>query len=93
MEWGELAAHLGISRSMLDQVRKGTRNPGPKLVRRIEAAESAAGISRVFQGLEKGGAGGRAPPKGPPASASQIAAIRRQMEALARKLQELEERE
>jgi hypothetical protein len=29
---------------MLDQVRKGTRHPGPKLLRRIEEAEIAAGV-------------------------------------------------
>lgn len=43
-QWGELAAHLGISRSMLDMVRKGRRQPGVHLLRRIEAAEVEAGL-------------------------------------------------
>ena len=43
-QWGELADHLGISRSMLDQIRKGTRAPGPKLARKIESSEVEVGI-------------------------------------------------
>lgn len=44
MEWGELASHLGISRSMLDFVRKGQRNLSFPALRRLEEAERAAGI-------------------------------------------------
>jgi transcriptional regulator with XRE-family HTH domain len=43
-EWGELAHHLDLSRSMLDQVRKGKRHLGMKAMRRLEQAEGAAGI-------------------------------------------------
>ena len=50
-QWGELAHHLGISRSMLDQLRKGTRHPGPKLIRIIEAAEVEAGIVNSTRGV------------------------------------------
>ncbi|MBU4460037.1 MAG: hypothetical protein KJ579_05675 [Verrucomicrobia bacterium] len=42
--WGELAGVLGISRSMLDFVRNGAREPGPKVLRKIIAAEIAAGL-------------------------------------------------
>lgn len=44
LEWGELAAKLDISRSMLDHVRNGLRTFGPKTVRRLELAEREAGI-------------------------------------------------
>ena len=44
MEWGELATHLGISRSMLDFVRKGQRNLSFPAIRRLEDAEREAGI-------------------------------------------------
>ena len=44
MEWGELATHLGLSRSMLDFIRKGQRNLSFKALRRLEEAERAAGI-------------------------------------------------
>ena len=42
--WGELAPIIGISRSMLDFVRSGVKEPGPKVMRRIAAAERAAGL-------------------------------------------------
>ncbi|MEI6704410.1 MAG: hypothetical protein WCL71_12895 [Deltaproteobacteria bacterium] len=45
MEWGELASHLGLSRSMLDFARKGQRNLSFKALNRIEQAERDAGIS------------------------------------------------
>lgn len=45
LEWGELAETLGVSRSMLDQVRSGARTPGPKLLRAIQGAEHRAGLS------------------------------------------------
>lgn len=44
LEWGELAAKLDISRSMLDHVRNGLRTFGPKTVRRLEQAEREAGL-------------------------------------------------
>ena len=45
LEWGELADHLGMSRAMLDFVRKGQRNLSFPALRRLEEAERAAGIS------------------------------------------------
>jgi len=45
LNWGELAAHLGISRAMLDFLRAGARRPSPKTLRLIAAAERAAGIA------------------------------------------------
>lgn len=44
LEWGELAESLGISRAMLDHVRTGRRSFGPKAIRRLEQAETDAGI-------------------------------------------------
>lgn len=63
LQWGELAAHLGVSRSMLDQVRKGTRQPGPKLIRRIEEAEvvSARGHDSPMSTRGKGESKGFSP--------------------------------
>ena len=46
MEWGELAKHLNLSRSMLDQVRKGRRHFGPKAMRRILEAEADVGLAQ-----------------------------------------------
>lgn len=43
MEWGELADKLDVARSTMDHVRKG-KNPGPKLLRRIENWEAACGL-------------------------------------------------
>lgn len=45
LEWGELADHLGMSRAMLDFVRKGQRNLSFKALSRLEEAERAVGIS------------------------------------------------
>lgn len=45
VEWGELAGHLGMSRAMLDFVRKGQRNLSIKASRRLEEVERAAGLS------------------------------------------------
>lgn len=45
LEWGEIAKHLGVTRSMLDKVRKGERQAGPQLERRIIEAEIEAGLS------------------------------------------------
>lgn len=39
MNWGELADYIGISRSMLDFLRNGVREPGKSTLRKIEAAE------------------------------------------------------
>jgi len=44
LEWGELSTQLGLSRSMLDQVRKGQRNLSIKALRRLEEVERSAGI-------------------------------------------------
>ena len=44
MNWGELANHLSISRSMLDFMRKGIRNPSAQMLRQLADAERAAGI-------------------------------------------------
>ena len=44
MGWGELASAMGISRSMLDQVRKGTRIFSPKTARQLEELELKAGL-------------------------------------------------
>lgn len=44
LEWGELAEQLDMSRSMLDFIRKGQRNPSFKALNRIEQAEREAGI-------------------------------------------------
>ena len=44
LEWGELATRLGLSRSMLDMVRKGQRNLSFKALDRLEQAELEAGI-------------------------------------------------
>lgn len=49
LEWGELADHLDISRSMLDHVRNGRRDFGPKAMRRLEQAEIEAGIKSRTQ--------------------------------------------
>lgn len=45
MEWGELATHMGISRSMLDFVRKGQRNLSFPALRRLEECERQAGLA------------------------------------------------
>jgi len=44
LEWGQLAERLGLSRAMLDFVRKGQRNLSFKALNRLEDAERAAGI-------------------------------------------------
>lgn len=48
IQWGEMANRLGVSRSMIDQIRKGTRMPGPRLERRIRELEQDAGIAPKF---------------------------------------------
>jgi transcriptional regulator with XRE-family HTH domain len=45
LEWGQLAERLGVSRAMLDFMRKGQRNPSFRTLERIEAAEHAAGLT------------------------------------------------
>ncbi len=47
LSWGELADYIGISRSMLDFVRTGTREPGNKTRRLIEDAEKKSGLEAV----------------------------------------------
>lgn len=42
--WGELAVKIGISRSMLDFLKAGTKDAGPAVLRKIIAAEEAAGL-------------------------------------------------
>lgn len=44
VEWGELAQRLGVSRSLVDQARKNTRQFGPKTMRRLMDVERQAGI-------------------------------------------------
>ena len=44
-EWKELADTLGITVVMLHYLRKGARNPSPKLLRRIMELETDAGLS------------------------------------------------
>jgi len=44
LQWGELLEELQISRSMKQALFKGQRGASPKLLRRIEAAERAAGL-------------------------------------------------
>ncbi len=49
--WGELQKALGVSESTLYFLRKGARNPSPKLLRRMIALEHQAGIApAVFPG-------------------------------------------
>lgn len=45
MQWGQLADHIGLSRSMLDFVRKGQRNLSFEALHRLESAEREAGIA------------------------------------------------
>jgi transcriptional regulator with XRE-family HTH domain len=45
LEWGELAARLGMSRAMLDFLRKGQRKPSFRTLDSIEAAEREAGLT------------------------------------------------
>ncbi|MFH0878571.1 MAG: helix-turn-helix transcriptional regulator [Lentisphaerota bacterium] len=52
LSWGELATHLHISRSMLDFLRNGKRQPSPKMMRSITAVELSAGIAQSSHGLE-----------------------------------------
>jgi hypothetical protein len=52
MEWGELAAHLQVSRSMVDQARKQTRQFGPKVMRRLIDVEREAGLEPTEPPLE-----------------------------------------
>lgn len=44
LSWAELAEKIGISRSMLDFVRAGARDPSPKTLRKIAAVEMEAGL-------------------------------------------------
>ena len=45
VSWAELQTRLGCSESMLYFMRKGDRNPSPKLLRRIMELETEAGLS------------------------------------------------
>ena len=49
--WGELAQIIGISRSMLDFIRLGQRDAGPKVLRKIRNAEVEAGIVNSTRGV------------------------------------------
>ena len=44
VNWRELSERLEISQSMLFQCLKGTRNPSPKMLRRIVELETEAGL-------------------------------------------------
>ena len=46
LSWGELQNRLDISESMLYFIKKGARNPSPKLMRRIVELEQEAGLSK-----------------------------------------------
>jgi transcriptional regulator with XRE-family HTH domain len=50
VSWGELAERLDISRSMLDFMRNGLRNPSAKLMRKIAVLEQSCGV--VFSGVQ-----------------------------------------
>ena len=50
VSWGELAERLDISRSMLDFMRNGLRNPSAKLMRKIAELEQSCGV--VFSGVQ-----------------------------------------
>ena len=43
--WRELADKLGCSRSAIYMIKSGERNPGPKTLRKILAAEVEAGLA------------------------------------------------
>ena len=45
LTWGDLAQRLGLSRSMMDQVRKGQRNLSFPALSRLEEVERSAGIA------------------------------------------------
>ena len=45
LTWGGLAQYLDLSRSMMDQVRKGQRNLSFPALARLEEAERSAGLS------------------------------------------------
>lgn len=47
LEWGELAARLGINRTMLHYLRKGQRAPSQKLERRIQELEHELGLGTM----------------------------------------------
>jgi transcriptional regulator with XRE-family HTH domain len=53
MEWGQLAQHLGMSRAMLDFVRKGQRNLSFPALARLEEAERSAGIAPPILAVEE----------------------------------------
>jgi transcriptional regulator with XRE-family HTH domain len=44
LSWGELRKDLDVGETTLHYLKTGERNPSPKLLRRIEAAERAAGL-------------------------------------------------
>ena len=47
LEWGELAARLGISRAMIGFIRNGKRKPSAALLLRISELEQQAGGNPV----------------------------------------------
>ena len=46
LTWVELAEKIGCKQSMMSMMKSGERSPGPKLLRKILAAEVEAGLAR-----------------------------------------------
>jgi transcriptional regulator with XRE-family HTH domain len=84
MEWGQLAAHLGMSRAMLDFVRKGQRNLSFPALARLEEAERSAGITPPILAVRE------APPSyETPQEKVEISAPEMELHAIASALREL----
>jgi transcriptional regulator with XRE-family HTH domain len=91
LNWGELAEHLEISRSMLDFLRRGERHASPSLERRILGLEVQAGLATKAQlplaREDRGLYLSREPPQN---VRDEISAIRREMARLLARLEDLE---
>lgn len=53
LEWGQLADRLGMSRAMLDFVRKGQRNLSFPALSRLEEVERSAGLAPPPQSIRE----------------------------------------
>lgn len=49
LNWSEIAAKVGLSESMLYQVKAGKKNLSDKAIYRLEQAERSAGLAPAFQ--------------------------------------------
>lgn len=49
LNWAEVAAQVGLSESMLYQVKAGKKNLSDKAIFRLEQAERSAGLAPAFQ--------------------------------------------